>query len=117
MTPAHLALVLHLADFWWEANRKPWPSKGTLAKRVGLSPRHVQRQMAELEAMGYVRRIERRHVLKGKLSNQYDLSGLVARLKEIAIEFKAADEEANKKQQAVARPGMRKRAAAAGAAD
>ena len=24
MTPTHLALVLHLADFWWDANRKPW---------------------------------------------------------------------------------------------
>jgi hypothetical protein len=112
MTPTHLALVLHLSDFWWDANRKPWPSKGKLAKRVGLSPRHVQRQIAELEAMGYVRRIERRHPLKGKVSNEYDLSGLVARLKDLAIEFKAADEEAKKQQQAVARPGFRKRAAA-----
>ena len=94
MTPTHLALVLHLADFWWDADRKPWPSKAKLAERVGLSPRHVQRQMAELEAMGLVRRNERLSRLKGKLSNEYDLSGLVARLKDLAIEFKAADAEA-----------------------
>lgn len=113
MTPTHLTLVLHLADFWWDANRKPWPSKAKLAKRVGLSPRHVQRQIAELENMGLVKRNPRASVLKGKLSNEYDLSGLVARLKELAIEFKAADEEARKKQQAVARPGFRKRVTAA----
>ena len=73
--------------------------------------------MAELEAMGLVKRNARASVLKGKLSNEYDLSGLVARLKEIAIEFKAADEEAKKKQQAVARPGFRKRVTAAGDKD
>jgi hypothetical protein len=109
MTPVHLAIVLHLADFWWDADRKPWPSKATLARRVGLSPRHVQRQMAELEVMGLVKRYERANALKGKLSNQYDLSGLVARLKEIAIEFKVADEDAKTRQDALARPGLRRR--------
>jgi hypothetical protein len=113
MTPTQLAIVMHLGDFWWDANRKPWPSKATLAKRVNLSSRHVQRLIAELEDMGLVKRNERRSVLKGKLSNEYDLSGLVARLKELAPEFKAADEEAKKKRQAVARPGLRKRIAVA----
>ena len=37
----------------------------------------------------------------------------MARLKELAPEFKAADEEAKKKRQAVARPGLRKRIAVA----
>ena len=110
MTPTHLALVMHLIDFWWHVDRKPWPSKAKLAERVGLSPRHVQRQIAELEQMGLVKRNERRSQLKGKLSNEYDLSGLVARLKELAPEFKAVEEEARKKRQAVARPGFRKRA-------
>jgi len=117
MTPTHLALVLHLADFWWDADRKPWPSKAKLAERVGLSPRHVQRQMAELEAMGLVRRNERLSRLKGKLSNEYDLSGLVARLKDLAIEFKAADAEAKKQREAMVRPGFRKRIAEMDAED
>ena len=60
MTPTHLALVMHLIDFWWHVDRKPWPSKAKLAERVGLSPRHVQRQIAELEEMGLVERNERR---------------------------------------------------------
>lgn len=113
MTPTHLALVMHLIDYWWDVDRKPWPSKATLAARVGLSARHVQRQMAELERMGLVKRNERRGHHRGKLSNEYDLSGLVARLKELAPEFKAVEEEAKKQRRAVARPGFRKRTAVA----
>jgi predicted transcriptional regulator len=100
---------MHLADFWWDANRKPWLSKATLAKRMNLSARHVQRLVAELEQMGLVRRNARQSAAKGKISNEYDLCGLVARLKELAPEFKAADEEAKQKRQAVARPGFRER--------
>ncbi len=113
MTPTHLALVIHLIGYWWGADRKPWPSKATLAARVGLSARQVQRQMAELESMGLVKRNERRGPHCGKLSNEYDLSGLVARLKELAPEFKAVEDEAKERRRAVARPGFRKRTAAA----
>lgn len=111
ITPTQLSIVMHLIDFWWDANRKPFPGKRLLAARVGLSPRHVQRVIAELEELGYVRRIERLSRSRGKLSNEYDLSGLVARLKELAPEFKDADEQAKKKRQAVARPGLRIRVA------
>jgi hypothetical protein len=97
ITPTQLALLMHLIDFWWDADRKPWPRKALLAERVGLSSRHVQRQIAELEALGLVKRNERFSRSKGKLSNEYDLSGLVERLKQLAPEFKAADEQARKK--------------------
>jgi len=110
MTPTHLAIVLHLIDYWWDVDRKPWPSKATLGARVCLSPRQVQRQMAELEEMGLVQRNERRGGHRGKLSNEYDLSGLVARLKELEPEFREIEEEVEKKRAAVARPGFRKRA-------
>lgn len=110
MTPSQLAIVMHLADYWWYADRKPWPSKKTLGERVNLSPRQVQRHLAELEKMGLVARNERRSPLQGKLSNEYDLSGLVKRLKEIAPEFKAVEDEARAKRRAVARPGFKNRA-------
>lgn len=41
MTPTQLAIVIHLADYWWDVDRKPWPSKATLGERVCLSPRQV----------------------------------------------------------------------------
>lgn len=81
-------MLVHLADYWWDVNRKPYPSKKSLGDRFGLSPRQVQRYLAELEAMGLVQRIERRAVHRGKLSNEYDLSGLVERFKELEPEFR-----------------------------
>lgn len=41
LTPTHLAVVMHLIDFWWQADRMPWPSKATLAERMGLSQRQI----------------------------------------------------------------------------
>jgi len=66
--------------------------------------------MAELEKMGLVARRERRGAHRGKLSNEYDLSGLVKRLKELAPEFRAVEEEVKKQRRAVARAGLRRRA-------
>lgn len=112
LSPAQLAVLMHLADYWWDVDRKPYPSKKTLADRLGLSPRQVQRYIAELEAAGLVQRIERRAKHRGKLSNEYDLSGLVARLKELEPEFRKVEEEAKSRRRAVTRPGLRPRAKA-----
>ncbi len=66
--------------------------------------------MGLLHKMGLVTRIERTAPGRGKISNEYDLSGLVERLKELEPEFRAAKEEAKSKLKAVARPGLRYRA-------
>ena len=109
LSPTQLAIVMHLADYWWDAHRKPWPKKQTLGDRLGLSARQVQRHMAELEKMGYVTRIERTAPHRGKLSNEYDLGGLVKRLKELEPEFREVEEENKERRRAVARPGLRRR--------
>ncbi len=109
LSPTQLAVLMHLADYWWDVDRKPRPSKQTLGERLGLSPRQVQRIIADLEAAGMVERIERRAAHKGKLSNYYDLSGLVKRLKELEPEFREVEEEAKSRRRAVARPGLRRR--------
>ncbi|MGH7088520.1 MAG: helix-turn-helix domain-containing protein, partial [Stellaceae bacterium] len=93
LNPTQLAVLLHLADYWWNVDRKPYPSKRRLADRLKLGPRQVQRYMADLEGAGLVRRIERRAPHKGKISNEYDLSGLVKRLAELEPEFRQVEEE------------------------
>jgi len=110
MTPTHLAIVIHLVDYWWDVDRKPWPSKATLGARVCLSPRQVQRQMKQLEDMGLVKRVARTAAHQGKLSNEYDLSGLVTRLKELEPQFRAVKEAARSQSREVARPRWRNRA-------
>lgn len=109
LNATQLAVLMHLADYWWEVNRKPYPSKKALGDRLGLSPRQVQRIIADLESAGLVRRVERRAPHKGKLSNLYDLTGLVKRLEELEPEFRKVEDEVKERRKAVARPGIRRR--------
>ncbi|MFZ6814930.1 helix-turn-helix domain-containing protein [Undibacterium sp. Rencai35W] len=103
LSPTQLAVLLQLADFWWDNDRKPYPSKEALKERLGLSTRQIQRHIADLEQAGLVKRIERRAAHLGKISNEYDLSGLVERLKKIAPDVEKAKEI---KRQATRRGGL-----------
>lgn len=105
VSPTQLAILLQLSDFWWEKGRKPYPSKETLSERLNMGTRQFQRHIAELEKAGLVKRIERRAAHGGKMSNTYDLSGLVARLKELAPDFKKVEADVKSSRQQVARPG------------
>jgi len=113
LSPTQLAVLLQLCDYWWDEQRKPFPSKEALAERLGLGPRQIQRHIADLEEMGLVTRVERTGRHGGRLSNTYDLSGLVQRLKEIEPDFREVEEEAKKKRRDVARPGFKRRRAKA----
>ncbi|TAL83332.1 MAG: helix-turn-helix domain-containing protein [Rhodanobacter sp.] len=89
LSGTQLAILLQLIDWWMDAGRHPWSSKETLAQRIGISERQLQRQVAALEIAGLVKRVEK-ITNHGKRPNSYDLSGLVLRLKALAPEFKAA---------------------------
>lgn len=91
-----LVLLLHLAEHWWERDRLPFPEKATLAERMGLSSRQVQRYLTDLETAGFIERIERFASHKGQQSNFYDLSGLVAKLSKFEPEFREAKEQAKR---------------------
>ena len=108
LSPTLLAVLLQLCDFWWDRERKPYPSKAVLAERLGLSRRQVQRHIAALEAAGLLQRVERRAAHGGKSTNAYDLSGLVDRLKKLEPEFRKVEEDAKKARRAVSQPGYRR---------
>lgn len=105
LNPTQLAVLLQLADYWWDEGRKPYPSKRALSERLGLCTRQIQRYIAELETAGLVTRIERRAAHKGKQSNYYDLSGLVERLKALEPEFRQVTEETRAMRRQVSRRG------------
>lgn len=92
LSPTHLAVLLQIADHWWEHERKPYPGTSALGERLSLSPRQVRRHIADLEKAGLVKRIERRAAHRGKLSNYYDLGGLVEKLKKLEPEFREVQE-------------------------
>ena len=97
LSPTQLAVLMQLCDFWWDSERKPYPSKAT---RLGLSPRQVQRHVAELETAGIVRRTQRRLSHGGKTTNSYDLGGLV----KLEPEFREVEGKARAARWAVSRP-------------
>ena len=109
LNPTQLAVLMHLANYWWEAERKLYPKMETLGNWSKLGPRQVRRYIAELEDAGFVTRIERRAPHRGKISNEYDLSGLVSRLRALEPEFREVEEKVRAQRSAVARPGMRSR--------
>jgi hypothetical protein len=104
LNPVQFNVVMQLFDQWWSAERLPWPSKATLAERMNMSERQIQRQIAEMEGAGLIQRIGRTSPGKGKTSNEYDLSGLVKKLKELEPEFTKAKQEARAKSKALSLP-------------
>lgn len=83
---SQLVLLMHLADFWWQPNALPWPKKKTLAQRMDVTDKQIQRIAKSLEDAGLLHRIKRTRT-RGQTSNAYDLSGLVQKLNAIAPEF------------------------------
>ncbi|MDR2330277.1 MAG: helix-turn-helix domain-containing protein [Comamonas sp.] len=83
-----MVILLQLAEHWWKADGRIFPNKETIAERVGLGAKQVQRHVKALEVLGLVKRTARFKVGRGQLSNEYDLSGLVAKLKALEPEIK-----------------------------
>jgi predicted transcriptional regulator len=70
-------IVLHLAMYWWHEGSKPHPSKRTIAQALNVEERTVQRRIARMEAIGFIRREERRVPGQGSRTNLYHLDGLI----------------------------------------
>lgn len=78
LDPVDINIILHLAKYWWSEEKLPYPSKSTMAKKMGRSPSTIQKHIAKLEKANLIKRIERYHRShKGQLSNQHSLDGLI----------------------------------------
>lgn len=104
-----LAILIHLLDFWWDHESKPWPSKEKIATRLQVSTKTVQRHVRELEEAGYVKRVKRYKTNKGQTSNEYDLSGLILKLKSLAEEVRQASQKADAIKKDSTRPKHRRK--------
>ncbi len=82
--PIDMNILLHLAMYWWKRDTKPFPSKSTIADALGIHPRTVQKRMAAMESVGFVRREERRVPGQGSKTNLYHLDGLIEALRPFA---------------------------------
>lgn len=86
LSPVELLVLIQLVGAWWQKDNMPFPSMATLAIRIGVSERQVQRSMARLVKDGFVAKVKRRS--QGIIAtNAYDLSPLVKLLGEVAKAF------------------------------
>ncbi|QPZ92319.1 helix-turn-helix domain-containing protein [Thioclava electrotropha] len=112
-----LAVLVHLIDHWWKADEMPWPSKRTLADRLRVGEKTIQRAIAHLEEEGLIKRTPRFSKKTGaRTSNEYDLKPLVERLKPIAQDQVQAAKEARAIKKKAEKPGLKRRSSAKKAA-
>lgn len=79
-----MLLIIHLLSFWWEPAGFIWPSKATLAARVNAAECTVRRRIVRMEKKDLMKRVTRKGEEGGNKTNVYDLSGLLAKLEELA---------------------------------
>lgn len=117
LNPTQLAVLIQIVDHWWDAGRKPYPSKKELSQRLGIGERQIQRYLTDLEDEGLIKRIPRYADHKGRMSNMYDLQGLVDKLTELEPDFREARNQARQSRQRAASLGFKRRGAEAEAGE
>ena len=100
-------ILLRIPGYPLNLSAPAHPKKQTIAERVGLKEKQVQRLIRDLQQRGYVKRNVRK-TPHGQTSNSYDLSGLVKKLQELAPEFLEA---AAAKRKAERRGGLKAKTA------
>ena len=79
-----VVVLMNLIMAWWETDKLPYPRTSTIAKRMGVSSRTVQRHIERLEAKGLIQRERGTTNNEASLSvTKYDLSGIVSKLKHL----------------------------------
>ena len=87
LDPLDLNILLQIADHWWERENLPYPSKKSIAKRIGVDPRTVQRRIAQMEKDRLIQRIPRHHSTGGSKTNIYSFEGLIREAEPYAQEI------------------------------
>jgi DNA-binding transcriptional ArsR family regulator len=97
-------IIVHLSNYWWNAEKLPHPSIETIATAIGLKPRAVQKRIKALEELKLLTRIERRKTRFGSDTNLYGFDGLIKAATPFALEkVKAREEKAQQERERVLR--------------
>jgi DNA-binding MarR family transcriptional regulator len=78
-----MLVLLNLMSYWWFRDRPPFPRTNVIAKRMGVSPRTVQRALHKLEASKLIRRADYQDD-QGVILPAVYLDGLVKKLTDLA---------------------------------
>jgi len=82
-----VVVLMNLLASWWEPDKKPFPRSTTIAQRMGVTTRTVQRCLSKLEKKQLISRIrEQISTKKGpQIRTSYDMSGIVVAMKKLRV--------------------------------
>lgn len=84
LTNIEVVTLMNLLASWWKEDDLPYPAVPTMAHRMGVSVRTLQRTLEDLEEKGYISRV-RNSTGNGRSSNlrvtRYLMTGTVEKIK------------------------------------
>lgn len=83
LSATDMLVILNITMHWWYSDQRPFPRTSTIAKRMGVEPRTVQRSLKKLSDLKLVTR-EKETAEDGSERIVCDLSGLVDRLEQFS---------------------------------
>lgn len=97
LSPLGLNVLLHLFSQWWQKENLPYPSQSSIAEKLDVSTRTVQRELAQLKKNGLLE-IKRTQIHDEKFlgRNVYDPYPLVEKLQKLSSEL-LVEQELKKK--------------------
>ena len=80
ISSAQMMVLLNIIKHWWYEDSLPFPSVKSIADCTGTSRSNVQKHLAALERMGYIKRIERKNQIGKQTSNEFNFDGLLKKM-------------------------------------
>lgn len=84
LSPTDMLVLMNLTMHWWYAHQRPFPRTSTIAARMGVETRTVQRSLKKLTDLGLLTRVAEKDDA-GEERIVCDLSGLVGRLEQYVL--------------------------------
>ena len=89
-----MVVLLNLLLHWWQEGEWPYPRISTIAARMGVNRRSVERAIASLESKDLILRLEAEYRSDGLSIRRFNLSGLVTELQLLATSLRAEHDQA-----------------------
>ena len=86
LTSTQLVVLLNVLTHWWRSDDPPYPRPTTIAKRMGIDRRSVERALHALEGMGLIQRLPSEEADGQPAIRRILVDGLVHRLQQLARE-------------------------------
>lgn len=82
LSSEELNVALHILAHWYAPERLPFPSAKTIARRMGVGERTIERYLTQLRQKGYL--VKYRRPKGARVRKGHDLTPLIKRLEPLA---------------------------------